>query len=166
MPRKEFQGRIATIYASSDQEYADWVKEAKDAGVSLSKWVSEMVNKAKNVPKRSARSDDTSDLQAEIIKLRQEIETKDLLLEKQKTKLLKFEQAAFLKPKLSSIVDFDRELIKLLKSGGVWTQDKLCNAIHINIDDPMAMSIVNRQLQELRRFGLLQETARGWKWER
>jgi hypothetical protein len=164
MPRKEFKGIIATIYAESSQEYDGWVIEAKAAGVSLSKWISEMIIRAKSATKRSARLDDSSDLQAKISKLMQEIETKDLLIEKQRTELLKIKQAAFLQPELRGVIQFDVKLVKLLDKGGVWTQDKLCEALHIDLHDSDAMKIVARQLQELRGFDFIEETARGWRW--
>jgi hypothetical protein len=165
MARKEYKNRMATIYFSTLQEHDEWQQEAEKMGVPLSKWLKEMVIRGLNQPKREPSPDTNPDILLELVKLRDEVATKDLLLEKQRTELLKIHQAVFLQPgNLRGIVQFDSQLIKLIKTGGVWTQDRLCEALHININDSDAMKIVSRQLQEMKEFGLIDEGARGWRW--
>jgi hypothetical protein len=146
---------------------AEWYEEANEASLDIVDWLNEMVLKAKHpVSDNYAKlSQDADTLQAEILKLQESISTKDLLLEKQKTELLKLKQARFLEDgKREGRYEFDYQMIKLLSFGGVWNTDRLCEALHIDIRDPGAMKIVNRQLQELRWFGVVEETARGWRW--
>lgn len=153
------------IYASSDLEKDQWLAEAREAGISLSKWIQEMVIRARHIPKKEPTPDNNPSDIEEITKLRDQIAAKDLLLEKQKTELLKLKQAKFFEPEQDGLVQFDCQMVKLLASDHrIWTQDRLCQALHINIEDQTAMKIVTNQLQDLREFGLVEETARGWKW--
>jgi hypothetical protein len=148
----------------------EWIDEAKIADLSLSQWLQEMVIKAKHKESRP-NSDNNLDKQTsdikEITKLRDQIAAKDLLLEKYRTELLKLKQSKFLEPELDGSVQFDCQMVKLLSSDRrIWTQDRLCQTLHISIEDATAMKIVSKQLHELARFGLVEETTRGWKWKR
>lgn len=164
MPRKEHLGRAVTVYASSDLEREEWLQEAKAAGVNLSKWICEMIYRTKNAPKRSSQISDSTDLQAELTRLHQKLEIKDLLLERQQTELVKLRDKVFLREKLSGVVKFDNALIKLLKRRQVLNSDKILSALYINPSDSDATKIIMKQLQELQAFGLVEEGPRGWRW--
>jgi hypothetical protein len=58
----------------------------------------------------------------------------------------------------------DEELIKILRRGKSLEGHSILKELGIEPDDTEAVKLVYNQLDSLRRFGLVEETANGWRW--
>ena len=60
---------------------------------------------------------------------------------------------------------FDKELIDLLKQGGSYSGDEILTRLSINSSDTDLVKAVNKQLEVLESYGLVEYVGRGWKWK-
>jgi hypothetical protein len=58
----------------------------------------------------------------------------------------------------------DQELIKILQRGKALEGYAILKELAIDPGETEAVKLVNNQLESLRRFGLVEESANGWKW--
>jgi len=58
----------------------------------------------------------------------------------------------------------DQELINILKRGKALEGYSILKEFAIDPGETEAVRLVNNQLESLRRFGLVKETAKGWMW--
>jgi hypothetical protein len=58
----------------------------------------------------------------------------------------------------------DQELINVLKRGKALEGYTILKELSIDPGETEAVKLVNNQLESLRRFGLVEETANGWRW--
>jgi hypothetical protein len=102
-------------------------------------------------------------LREENRKLREDLKLRTLALEKAETDLFRAQNVAFLEEPHGR---FNlSELIKTLKTGGLWTADKILESLHISPRDVEVVQIISKQLQVLQSVGLVTETLRGWRWK-
>jgi hypothetical protein len=113
--------------------------------------------------KISSVSEDLLNLQTEINRLRDELKDKSARLERAETDLFTLRYQPFLKPDPES-AKFSRELIDLLKSGWTWPGRQILVHLHIDPANSESIRIVSNQLGILEKFGIINETARGWRW--
>jgi len=59
---------------------------------------------------------------------------------------------------------YSKELIRILRSGGLWAGQDLLKALHISPTDAEAVGIVFKSLRNLESYGLVQEDISGWRW--
>jgi hypothetical protein len=62
------------------------------------------------------------------------------------------------------IRNHDQELIKILQRGKALDGYLILKELGINPGETEAVKLVNNQIESLRRFGLVEETANGWRW--
>ena len=60
----------------------------------------------------------------------------------------------------------DEDLIRILKRGKPIDGYSILKELGIDPRETEAVKLVNNQLESLRRFGLVDETASGWRWIR
>ena len=90
---------------------------------------------------------------------------KTLLLEKMESEIYKIRYINFQKVEMSEGTRYhDAELINLLKRGKILDGYSILKELAIDPRETEAVKLVNNQLESLRRFGLVEETAKGWKW--
>jgi hypothetical protein len=58
----------------------------------------------------------------------------------------------------------DEDLIKALRRGKPLDGFMILNELGVDPRDTEAAKLANNQLESLRRFGLVEETADGWRW--
>jgi hypothetical protein len=59
---------------------------------------------------------------------------------------------------------YDRALVDMLKRGKVLDFQEILGGLGIDPRDSQAVKLVSNQLEELKRFGLIRESAHGWRW--
>jgi len=59
---------------------------------------------------------------------------------------------------------FNRELIKLLKKGGSYSEEEILANLNIDPSDSEHKA-VGRQLEILEEYGIVEYTGRGWRWK-
>ena len=165
MPRSKYAGRMATLYFRSEEELKVFAEAAQASGCSLSTYILETVGKAQAEAASKPPADlsrDVEDMKTEIRTLRKESREKELLLEHYETELFKLRNQAFSVAGSEGKRTYD--VIPILKRGQTVSSYKLLQELGVDPEDAEAVRLISNQLEELRRFGLLKETANGWRW--
>jgi hypothetical protein len=162
------KARYVDVYLPSEKSKHEWEEEAKNAGLPMSKFVFEAVEAFRASKDETPKSDmvrELAEAKEEIQKLRSELKMKTLLLEKLEADVYKARYASFQEVQMGEGTRrHDEELIKVLRRGKAVEGYALLNELGIDPRDTEAVKLVNNQLESLRRFGLVEETANGWKW--
>jgi len=89
---------------------------------------------------------------------------KPLEFTKCNTDLYKAKFGSFITPCDSGMGKFDRQLISLLETGISIDISGLLKGLRLDTNDSEVLAILEAQLQELQAFGLIENTANGWRW--
>jgi hypothetical protein len=162
------KARYVDIYLPSEEAKKQWEEEAKKAGLPLSKFVFEAVEAYRAGRKEKPRSDfvrELAEAKEELQKLRSDLKMKNLLLEKLEGDVYKARYESFKEVQMDEGTrGHDQDLIKALRRGKPLDGYTILGELGIDPKDTEAVNLVNNQLESLRRFGLIEETADGWKW--
>ena len=162
------KSRYVDVYLPSEEAKREWEEEAKKAGLPMSKFVFEAVEAfraAKDETPKFEMVKELADAKEEMQKLRSELKMKTLLLEKLGADVYKAHYAGFQEVQMGEGTRrHDEELIKILRRGKAIEGYSILKQLGIDPKDTEAVKLVNNQLDSLRRFGLVEETANGWKW--
>ena len=160
--------RYVDVYLPSEAAKQEWEDEAKKAGLPLSKFVFgavEAFRAAKDETPRYEMVKELAEAKEEAQKLRTELKMKTMLLEKLEADVYKARYATFQEVEMGEGTRrHDKELINILKRGKSLEGYSILKGLGIDPAETEAVKLVNNQLESLRRFGLVEETASGWKW--
>ena len=101
-------------------------------------------------------------LQAENRKLKRDLEKEEARLRELETENFKLKHVSLLDE--TGRKDFSPKLIEVLRSGGTWPGRDLLNELEVNPDDFIVIQMITKQLQVLQDWGVVKESARGWRW--
>src|SRR5512136_2393559 len=162
------KARYINVYLPSEAAKLQWEEDAKEAGIPLSRFVFEAVEAFRASKKETPRSDfikELAEAKEELQKLRSELKLKNLLLEKLEGEVYKARYDSFKEVEIGEGTRrHDEELIKILKHGKGIDGYDILKRLSIDPRDTEAVRLVNNQLESLRRFGLVEEGANGWRW--
>jgi len=167
MVEQAFKGRYCSTYFPSEEDRKRWENWAKEAGVSLSKFVYATIERHMNECHKQPKTDlvkELAQLREENNKFRAGLKTKSLVIEKLETDIFKLQHEAFLQDEFKGSRQLSAEIVDLFKSGGFWKGEDLLKALNIDTKDIDATRIIKKQLTILSNFELIDETPRGWKW--
>jgi hypothetical protein len=165
MPRPSHYNRQFLIYLPTEKDLENWRELAKAAGISLNKYIFEMVERGRQEAQpRTDLVEEISGLREENQRQREEIKLKSLVLEKYETELFKLKHESFLQPEFQGKQQFSEALVILLKKGRTHSGRDILKALNIDPKDSEAVRIVHRQLQVLQDFKLIEEAVNGWRW--
>lgn len=167
MPRAEFRGRQASVYFASLEDKMRWEDWAKKRGITLSRFIYEIVEDAQSKGQDTLPSElikNVAELKDENKKLREEIKLKSLVLEKYETELYRLRYGAFTSLDSEGRRKLDEELIALLKRGRPITGNEILESLKIDPKDSGLVQLIYNQLEGLNRYGLAEETTSGWRW--
>jgi vacuolar-type H+-ATPase subunit I/STV1 len=160
--------RYVDVYLPSENAKLEWEEEAKKAGLPMSKFVFEAVEAFRAAKDETPRSDmvrELAEAKEETQKLRSELKMKTLLLEKLEADVYKARYANFQEVEMGEGTRrHDQELIKILQRGKALEGYAILKELAIDPSETEAVKLVNNQLESLRGFGLVEETANGWRW--
>jgi hypothetical protein len=160
--------RYIDVYLPSEKAKKEWEKHAKKLGLPLSKFVFEAVEAfraAKDKTPRHEMVKELAEAKEEAQKLRTELSMKTMLLEKLEADVYKARYASFHEVEMAEGTRrHDQELIKILQRGKALEGYAILKELSIDPSETEVVKLVNNQLESLQRFGLVKETASGWKW--
>ena len=160
--------RYVDVYLPSENVKLQWEEDAKKAGLPVSRFVFEAVEAFRAGREETPRSDLIRDLAAvkeESQKLRSELKMKDMLLEKLEGEVYKARYDSFREVEMGEGTRrHDEDLINVLKRGKAVEGYAILKELGIDPRDTEVVRLVNNQIESLRRFGLVEETANGWRW--
>jgi hypothetical protein len=164
------KARYVDVYLPSESAKQEWGEEAEKAGLPLSKYVYEVVEAFRAKKDETPRTDlikELAEAKEEIQALRNDLRMKNLLLEKLESDVYKASYADFKEIKMvEGSRRHDLELIKILRRGKSLEGYTILKELGIDPNETEAVKLVNNQLQSLQRFGLVEETANGWRWKK
>jgi chorismate mutase len=165
MPDKS---RYVYLYLPSAADKARWESLADKAGVPLSKFVIEVVENAlaeeSDFKPRGELVKEVGRLRSENKELRDDLKQKKIVLDKYETELRRYRNEAFIEDKFEGVRKYSKELISILKQGGVTDSYSLLEKLGIDPNNIDLVKAVSKQLEELEEFGLVSSTQRGWRW--
>ncbi|NYT01213.1 MAG: hypothetical protein GKC10_00380 [Methanosarcinales archaeon] len=103
-------------------------------------------------------------LRSENKTLKDELKLKNIVLDKYEGELKRYRSEAFLEDKFDGVRKYNKELVAILKNGGVMDSYKLLGELGIDPGEAELVKAISRQLEGLEGFGLISSTQRGWKW--
>lgn len=160
--------RYIDVYLPSEEAKHEWEEDATKAGLPMSKFVFEAVEAFRAAKDETPRSEIVKELaesKEEVQKLRTELKIKTMLLEKMDAEVYKARYASFQEVEMGEGTrHHDQELIKILQRDKALEGYSILKELAIDPRETEAVKLVNNQLESLRRFGLVEETAKGWKW--
>jgi oligoendopeptidase F len=86
------------------------------------------------------------------------------LAENLDNELKRYRAQPFLEEAFEGVRRFDKDLIELLKKGGSYTQEQILAHLNIDPSDVKLVKAVDKQLETLEAYGLVEYKGRGWKW--
>jgi predicted RNase H-like nuclease (RuvC/YqgF family) len=150
----------------------DWKRRAEKAGVSLSKFVTERVEES--IRREEGEEDYLSraelikrlrNAEEELKKLRNENSLLKKLAENLDNELKRYRAQPFLEETFEGVRRFDKDLIELLRKGGSYTQEHILSHLNVDPSDTNLVKAVNKQLEALEAYGLVEYKGRGWRWK-
>ncbi len=164
----ELKARYIDVYLPSEESKHEWEDEAKKSGLTLSKFVFAAVEAFRAARDETPRSDlvrELAEAKEETQKLRNELKLKTMLLEKLEADVYKARYASFQEVEMGEgSRRHDQELINILRRGKALDGYSILKQLAIDPSETETVKLVDNQLESLRRFGLVEETSRGWRW--
>ncbi len=171
---KELTKRAIYVYLPTLEMANEWKSLAEKAKVPISKFVIEHVENSLKQEQENESHVSRVDLlkqlkekDEEIAKLKQDNRLLKMLTDNLDKELKRYRVEPFLSEGnlgFQGVRKYDKELVILLKKTGSIDSDHILQELGISPKDANIVKAVNRQLQSLQAFGLIEPTARGWRW--
>jgi len=164
--------RAIYVYLPSLEMAEDWRRRAERAGVSVSRFVVERVEDSirreegeESYLSRAELVKRLRSAEEELKKLREENRLLRRLVENLDNELKRYRAQPFLQETFEGVRRFDRDLIELLRRGGSYTEEEILTHLNIDPSDMELIKAVDRQLEALEAYGLVEYRGRGWRWK-
>lgn len=162
--------RAIYVYLPSIEMVERWKGLAKKQGTSISKFVAEHVeNSLRQEEEPDFKS--RAELLREIGVLREELEEEqkrnrrlDLVIDKLEEELRRYRAKPFLDEEFEGLRKFQKELIELLREGGLLGSSEILSRLGIDPREHESVKAVSKQLEILESYGLVAATSKGWRW--
>jgi predicted RNase H-like nuclease (RuvC/YqgF family) len=164
--------RAIYVYLPSQKMVDNWKIKARKAGTSISKFVIDKVEDS--IRKEEGEEGYTSrleliqklgDYEEELKKLRKENRLQKKLIENLDNEVKNLRAKPFLKEDFKGIRELDKELITLLKGGRAYSGGEILNFLSIAPSETDQIKAINKQLEILENYGLVEYGGKGWKWK-
>jgi cell division protein FtsB len=161
--------RRVDVYLDTLERKERWKQLADEEGESLSKFVQKCVEYALeqggvDYAELSDRAKKIQELEEELTELRKEVKQKDTVIEKLESDLRKYRMEPFTEGEFQGTREFDQELIEILQRSTRVTGRELRNRLDIDPNETELMQALDKQLQQLEGYGLVESTTNGWRW--
>ena len=163
--------RAVYVYLPSTDMAEDWKQRAEKAGTSVSKFVVERVEDSirreegeEGYLSRLGLIRRLSNAEEELKKLRRDNRLLKKLVDNLDNELKRYRAEPFLDEGFVGVRSFDRELIGILRKNPL-TAEEILSQLNINPSDTDLIKGVNRQLEILEAYGLVEYSGRRWRWK-
>jgi len=161
--------RAIYVYLPSIEMVRKWKERAKRQGASISKFVLEHVEDSlrQEEPGYKSRGElwkDLNRLRGEVKEVRREKRLLEHVVEKLERELREYRAKPFLEEGFEGVRRFQRELIEVLRGGGVMSSSQILSKLGIDSSEHEAVKAVSKQLEILEAYGLVRSSPRGWRW--
>jgi hypothetical protein len=164
--------RAIYVYLPSQKMVEDWKRKAQEAGTSISKFVIDKVEDSIRTEEgeegylsRLELIRKMSSSEEELNVLRKDNRLLKKLVENLDNEAKRLRAEPFLDDSFRGVRRFNQEIIDLLKQAGSYSGDEILSHLNINPSDTDLVKAVNKQLEVLESYGLVEYVGRGWKWK-
>ena len=165
MPDKS---RYVYLYLPTVEDKQRWQSLADEAGIPLSKFIIQVVEDAlveeSDFKPRGELMKEIGKLRSENKDLRDDLNQKKIVLEKYENELKRYRSEAFIEEKFEGVRRYNKEIMTILKRGGVVDSYKLLEELGIDPKETDLVKAISNQLEDLEAYGLVISTQRGWRW--
>jgi len=167
---KGLKQRSVYVYLKSIEMASEWKRLAKKAKLPISKFVIEHVENSlmqeekQGYPDRANMVKRLKEKDEEIAKLREDNRLLKMLSQKLDVELRRYRAQPILEENFQGVRAYDKELIDLLRKKGMIDSDHILQELGVDPKDAILVKAINRQLENLQKYGLVQPTSRGWRW--
>lgn len=160
--------RAIYVYLPSIEKAEEWKNLAKEAKVSVSKFVIDHVeNSVSQEEDHTPRSEllkRLENLKEENNDLRERNKRLEALAEKLEKELKDYRMKPFLE-ETEGYREYEKDLVDLLKRREEIRSDEILDALSVEAFDTKSVKAIQKQLENLESYGLVKATVRGWKWK-
>jgi len=169
--------RALYIYLPSLEMTEEWKKLAEKEKLSISKFIIENVenslkqredySKEHGYISKGELIGQIKELEEENSKLRKDNEMLRAAFERLDGELKRYRMEPFLNEEFAGMRKYEKKLIELLRGakGRMVRSDQILDRLSINSNDRDAVRAINRELENLERYGLLELVPGGWRWK-
>jgi hypothetical protein len=162
--------RSIYVYLPSVEHKERWQRHAEKLGVSISKFVTEYVENSlrqEEEPSYKSRSDiwkENNELKQQVKDLTRKRRVLETVVDRLEQELRRYRAKPFLEEEFEGLRGYEKELITLLKSRDVVSDDEIFSHLGIDPSESDAVKGISKQLEHLEAYGLVKSSPRGWKW--
>jgi len=175
---KTTKKRRIYVYLSSKELMERWKKHARKQGMSISKYIFEIVDEHIQTSKTNTSKKDLSKkfvnlekqndtLRKENIELQKKVDMLNLLTDRYENQLRDYRNKTFIENgKWEGIREYQSELIKLFKSKSSIKESEIIDLLHIDPLDAKTMKAISKQIEHLEDYGIIEHIKGGWRWKK
>ncbi|MDV3278370.1 MAG: hypothetical protein LYZ69_07910 [Nitrososphaerales archaeon] len=170
--KRHLKERAIYVYLPSVALASKWKKLAAKSGTPVSKFVVEHVENSLRQEEGEegfkARSELVRELKQrdeEVARLQTEVRLARELADRLDRELRRHRVQPFLDESFQGVRAYEKQLIELFRNEKVVDSDDLLRKLGIDLNEEELIKAIDRQISGLEAYGLLEATARGWKWK-
>lgn len=161
--------RAIYVYLPSVETAERWKKAADKAKMSISKFVFEHVenslSQGNELSPKYKMIENIKSLSEENEELRKQNRMLGKVVDNLDEELRSFRIKPFLDPNGEGVRQYEKELIEVLRRRKFLRSDELLDLLKIKATDTDSIKAINKQLDNLRSYGLIKVVPGGWKWK-
>jgi hypothetical protein len=162
--------RALYLYLPSEEMAEEWKNLAKQAGVSISKFILDHVQNSLDQEEgdyvaRSELIKREQGLKTENSKLREENRMLRSAYERLDEELKHYRAKPFLESEFGGVRAYEKELIELFKKQKTLRSDEILESLKVDPRNSDLVKAVNKQLELLERYGVIEPIIGGWRWK-
>jgi len=174
--KPSIKDRSFWVYVPSIEIAEKWKKTAKKSGVSISKYIFEIVDEhiqtdktnisKKEISKKYVNLEKQNEtLRNENIELQKKVDMLNLLTDRYENQLRDYRNKTFIENgKWEGVREYQSELIKLFKSKSSIKENEIVDLLHVNPLDSKTMKAISKQIEHLEDYGVIERMKGGWRW--
>lgn len=162
--------RAIYVYLPSRKMAKEWKDKAKGAGISISKFVIENVENGirrheEGFTPRVDLIDRVKKLEEENVELRKKNRILDKAIDNLQSELRYYRAKPFLEENFTGFRKYEKDLIELFRDRKKVMSNEILDTLGINPKESDTVKAINKQLENLERYGVIEPIAGGWKWK-
>lgn len=175
---KTTKKRRIYVYLPSKELMERWKKHAKKQGMSISKYIFEIVDEHIQTDKTDKSKKELSKnfiklekqneiLRIENIELKKKVDMLNLLTDRYEKQLRDYSNKTFIENgKWEGVREYQSELIELFKSKTSIKENEIIDLLHIDPTDVKTMKAISKQIEHLEDYGVIEHIKGGWRWKK
>jgi hypothetical protein len=176
--RTPVKERSIYVYPPSNEMANIWREAAKDREMSISKFITEVVedyiHEGKGAVSKDVLAKTISDLKeqnerlrSENVELQKKVDMLEVLTDRYEKQLQEYRNKTFIEnDKFEGVREYQQNLIELFKQRTSIAEDEIIDLLHINPQDVETLKAISKQIENLADYGAIEKIRGGWRWKK